>query len=184
MRFLIPRLIFVVCAPPALACQPLGYEAWENSQTRVKSNFDAAQFVVSADVIDVQRLSVPDHIGSSFKFQVERVTFRIKRVFKGLMRPGATFTIDSGKSSCGRSVIEGQSIASTWTRKPRVVQDYPKRWLIYYTPPPVMPGPMQLPPFEITSSPLSRPEQSASYDISVLEALAALNRRRAISQEG
>jgi hypothetical protein len=165
-------LCFILCFTSTLAmgCQPLDPKFWEESAERVKSNFDDAQFVVTADVIKLEKVSVQVNRESHFRTEVERATFRVAHAFKGNLKPGDTFNVDSGLSSCGHSILDDQWVPFIpgKTRPP-----YPKRWLIYYTRPPVVQGPgPQLPPFEITSSPLSRPAKWAKYDIGLLTNLA------------
>jgi hypothetical protein len=159
----------------AMGCQPLEPKFWEESAKRVKSNFDGAQFVVTADVIKLEKVSVQVSRESDFRTEVERGTFRVARAFKGKLKPGDTFNVDSGVSSCGRSILDDQWVPFIpGKRRPRN-QPYPKRWLIYYTPPPVVQGPgPQLPSFEITSSPLSRPANWAKYDIDLLTTFAGV----------
>lgn len=146
----------------AIACPPVyAPKVWEESATRVKSNFDGAQFVVTADVINVKKRTM---------LSPERATFRVVHAFKGSLKSGDTFNVDSGITACGRGVLDRDWI----TLRPRN-SAYPKRWLIYYTPPPVIEGPgPQLPPFEITTSPLSRPSSWATYDIDVLRRSASI----------
>jgi hypothetical protein len=158
----------------SMACQPLSQEAWEDSPKRVKSNFDSAQFVVVAQVVDVRKASVAPDPDSTFKVEVERATFRVERSFKGRLKPGETFLIDSGISSCGRGVMDKNLISFVPNTKARSANDYPKRWLIYYSSSPAMPGGGPQLQFEITSSPRSRPAHSASYDIDLLMRSASL----------
>lgn len=144
---------------------------WEESAKRVKSNFDDAQFVATADVIKLEKVSVQVSRESDFQTEVERATFRVTHAFKGKLKVGDTFNVDTGLSSCGRSIQDDQWVPFIGGKKR---QPYPKRWLIYYTTQPVIQGPgPQLPPFEITSSPLSRPAQWARYDIELLTAMAS-----------
>lgn len=166
-------LMLCFTSTAAVACQPLGSKFWDESANRVKSNFDDAQFVVTADVIGVKKVSVQVSPESDFRTKVERATFRVAHAFKGSLKPGYTFNIDSGVSFCGRGVLDSQWIPFIPGKKRPHNSAYPKRWLIYYTPPPVIQGPgPQLPPFEITSSPLSRPASWAAYDIDVLTRFA------------
>ena len=159
-------LMFCFAASNSMACQPLDPKFWEASPARVKSNFDGAQFVVIANIVDVRKASVAPNPDTDFVFEVERATFRVEHSFKGTQRPGDTFTVDSGMSSCARGVSDKQRFAN---KSLSSKSDYTKRWLIYYTPAPQMPRPgPQLPPFEITDSPLSIPAGLASYDIDVL----------------
>ena len=152
----------------SMACQPLDPKFWEASAKRVKSNFDDAQFVVTADVIDVKKVSVESPAGSDFWTEVKRARFRVVHTFKGSLKPGDTFQVHSGFSFCARGVLD-----SEWTPLRPHNSAYPKRWLIYFTPSPVLPGPgPQPPPFEITGSPLSRPASLATYDIDVLKSSA------------
>jgi hypothetical protein len=164
-------LFFVLCfvSSASMACMPLRAEFWKETESRVKSNFDGAQFVVVAEVMDVRK--VPVTIGpGDFKVVAERASFRVERAFKGHLKRGDTFNVDSGITSCGRGVMDASFIPFIPGAKAPPTPAYPKRWLIYYTPPPVTPGPgPQLPPFEITSSPLSRPANLATYDIDVLK---------------
>jgi hypothetical protein len=84
------------------------------------------------------------------------------------------FDIDSGRTFCSRGVLGSYRVAPPLLGKEVPSKpDYPKRWIIYYTPPAVVPdSPVQLPPFGITDSPLSRPLDQASYDVTILEQLA------------
>ena len=158
---------FMLCltSPVSMACQSPDPESWEASANRVKANFDDAQFVAIADVMNVNKVSVEYPAGSDFWIKVERARFRIAHAFKGSVKPGDTFQIDSGTSSCARGVLD-----SEWALLRAHNSAYPERWLIYYTPSPVLPGPgPQPPPFEITGSSLSRPASLATYDIDVLK---------------
>ena len=155
----------------AMGCQPSDPKFWEDSAKRVKSNFEGAQFVVVADVIKLEKVSVQVSRESDFRQEIERATFRVAHRFKGSLKPGDTFKVGSGLSSCSRSILDAQWVPFIPGRKRA---PYPKRWLIYYTQPPVVQGPgPQFPPFEITSSPLSRPADWAQYDIDVLRASAS-----------
>jgi hypothetical protein len=163
-------LILCFTSTVAMGCQPLDPKFWEESAKRVKSNFDGAQFVATADVIKLEKVSVQVNRESDFRTEVERATFRVAHAFKGNLKAGDTFNVDSRISSCGRSILDDQWVPFIPGKKR---QPYPKRWLIYYTPPPVIQGPgPQLPPFEITSSPLSRPANWAKYDIDLLTTMA------------
>jgi hypothetical protein len=153
----------------SMACAPLPPADWENSPSRVKANFDAAGFVVSARVIAVKRVMLATDPESDAKTEVERASFRVEHAFKGKLKPGDTFDIESGHSSCARGVLHPQWKASADGKKSLSLPDHPTRWLIYYPPPPMQPMPIPHPPaFEITSSPTSRPLDQASYDIDVL----------------
>lgn len=154
----------------AQACQPLSAKYWEDTPRRVKANFDGAQFVVVATVVDVRTVRQSGSEFPDFKMDLERATFRVDRAYKGALRPGATFHIDSGWSSCGRGVKNMDAVPFADGKKVTAQPAYPKRWIVYYTPPDNRPySPVQLPPFEITSSPLSRPLEQASYDLTILE---------------
>ena len=155
-----------------MACGPIAPEFWEDSPKRVKSNFDNADFVVVALVSDVRKVSVPDKTFPDFTFVVERARFRVERAFKGKLKPGDTFTIESGKSSCARGVLSAEWVPPTSGEKlPRA--EYPKRWLIYYTSTPFMPdSPVQPPAFEISVSRRSMPVDYASYDLELLKKFA------------
>lgn len=158
--------MFCFVTLPLMACQPLDQKFWEATPARVKSNFDGAKFVVIGHVIDVREASVAPNPDSGFVFKVERATFRVERSFKGKLRPGETFAVDSGFSSCGTGVLDKNRFAN---KRSSPKSQYTKRWLIYFTPPPQMPRPgPQLPPFEITYSPLSMRVEMASYDIDLI----------------
>lgn len=173
MRFILTCLIAVHLAAPgaAMACAPMSPGDWESSPKRVQANFSAAQFVALATVVSLKTVRAADPAFPDLKMNLERATFRVDRLFKGSLRPGAKFVIDTGWTSCARRVVDHQSrpfIPGAKSRK----GDYPTRWLIYYTKTPYMPGaPMQLPPFEITASPLTRPLWMAVDDLPVLEKL-------------
>lgn len=158
--------MFCFVTSPLMACQPLDQKFWAATPARVKSNFDGAQFVVIGHVIDVREASIAINHDSDFVFKVERATFRVERSFKGKLKPGETFTVDSGFSSCGKGILDKNRFGN---KRLLPKSKYAKRWLIYYTPPPQIAdsGP-QLAPFEITDSPLSMPVQMASYDIDLL----------------
>ncbi|NHZ89478.1 hypothetical protein F2P45_10695 [Massilia sp. CCM 8733] len=159
-------------APGAMACQPLAAEFWAETPRRVKSNFDGAQFVVAATVIDVKMVHEAKPPYPDFKMKFERARFRVDRVFKGTLKAGDTFVIDSGISSCGRGVAPETVMVVGSGFKMARSQDYPKQWLIYHTSPPHLPNsPMQMPAFEIEDSPLSRPLERAAYDLTILEKL-------------
>lgn len=160
----VPCLMLCLASTVAMACQPPDPGFWEESAKRLKSNFDGAQFVVTADVMRVEKVSVQLRPDLDFRTEVERTSFRVAQAFKGNLKPGDTFQVDSGFTFCARGVLDDEWIP---LRPPGSA--YPTRWLIYYTPPPVLPVPgPQLPPFEIRSSPLSRPANLATYDIDML----------------
>lgn len=166
MRTLLLCVMFSLVTSASMACQPLDPKLLEATPARVRSNFDGAQFVVIGDVIDVREATVAPDPDSAFAFKVEHATFRVERSFKGKLRPGETFTVDSGFSSCGKGVLDRHRFAN---KRSSPKAHYAKRWLIYYTPSSQMPRPgPQLPPFEITYSPLSRPVELATYDIDLL----------------
>lgn len=157
-----------------IACQPLSDKDWEDSPNRVKTNFDEAQFVVIAKVIDVRTVYQADPSFPDFKMKLERAKFRVERTFKGKFISGDTFVVDSGRSSCSSSVKYHGWIPFIPGKSFRPAKDYPTRWLIYYTATSEMAN-STLPqsPFEITVSPLSRPVEAASYDLTILEKLGA-----------
>lgn len=173
MRLITACLIAAhLAAPAAMACQPLSSEGWDDSPHRVKANFDAAQFVVSATVVSLKTVHEAKPPFPDFKMKLERARFRVDRVFKGMLRPGDTFEIDSGVSSCARGVAKYYFVAPVPGKKKAHPDDYAKQWLIYHTTPPHIPNSdVQLPAFEITVSPLSRPLGQAAYDLTVLEKL-------------
>ncbi|NHZ41138.1 hypothetical protein [Massilia aquatica] len=173
MRIVVACLLAAqFAAPGAMACQPLAAEFWAETPRRVKSNFDGAQFVVAATVIDVKMVHEAKLPHPDFKMTFERAKFRIDRVFKGTVKAGDTFVVDSGISSCGRGVNpEIVRVVGSGFKRARS-QDYSKQWLIYHTSSPHIPdAPVQLPAFEIEDSPLSRPLEQAGYDLKILEKL-------------
>lgn len=174
MRVLAPVLVWLCFLPShGMACQPPSATSLADSPERVKADFDGAQFVVTAQVADVRKVMVSDPGDSHFGNSVERATFRVEHAFKGRLKPGDTFVIDSGRSSCGTGVKNWAFIPPEPGRKAPAARAYPGRWLIYYTPPPLIPdAPVQLPPFEITHSSLSRPAELATHDLQVLKRLA------------
>jgi len=144
------------------ACTPYSEKFFEETSERVKSNFDGAQFVVIANVINITKIPAKILPG-----EIERATFRVEKAFKGALKAGDQFSIESGRTSCSLGVqdvgwrvyMPGRGIAGK--------QEYPKRWLIYY--PPIKSTAEEEPwPFEITSSPLTRPTYQVQYDIGVL----------------
>ncbi|NHZ36292.1 hypothetical protein [Massilia rubra] len=159
-------------ASGAMACQPLEAKLWAETPRRVKSNFDGAQFVVAASVIDVKMMHEARPPHPDFKMTFERAKFRVDRMFKGTVKAGDTFVVDSGISSCGRGVNPDiMSVTGSGSKMARS-QDYPKQWLIYHTSQPHFPdSQFQSPAFEIQDSPLSRPLEQASYDVEILEKL-------------
>jgi hypothetical protein len=162
--------ISLLALPDTHACQPLEAQYWGESPTRVKANYDGAKFVVVATVVDLRTVHRAVGSLSDMKFKLERATFRVDRAFKGKLRPGQTFVIDSGMTSCARLVRDTPAEIFIPGKKTKGSPAYPKQWIIYYTPPPHFEGsPMQLPPFEITGSPLSRPVSHAQYDLTILE---------------
>lgn len=171
MRLQIAIIALGLAVTNAFGCQPLGQKYWVDSPRRVKQNFDNAQFVVVATVIDVRTVTESARLDPNFKMELERAQFRVDRTFKGKLKPGDIFTIDSGRNTCARGVRDQE-----WVRPrqdPSKNQNYPRQWVIYHTSYPEIAGsPMQPPSFEITVSPLSRPVQEAGYDIKVLESLS------------
>lgn len=162
-------LILCFISSATMACQPLDPKFRDDSTSRVKSNFDEAQFVVTANVIKIQKILVQVSHESHFQTEVERASFRLTHAFKGRLKPGDKFDVDSGVTFCALGVLHDDWIPLIPGRKQPDKSAYPKRWLIYYTPPPVMKGPgPKFPAFEITSSPRSRPANFAAYDINVL----------------
>lgn len=164
--------IFSVLNPAANACQPLPEQYWANSLDRVKSNFDNAQFVVVATVVDVREVEESSQLDPAFKMKLERAKFRVDRAFKGKLGPGDTFEISTGRTTCGHGVQDQNWVP--YRKNPRDRSDFPKQWIIYYTSHgEIADSPMQPPPFEITVSPLSRPAAEADYDLKILEELRA-----------
>jgi hypothetical protein len=162
-RVFLLSAVFLFLPAKAMACMPLPERFWEETPERVKSNFDGAKFVVVAKVVKV--VVTPAEI---LPGEIEQATFRVERSFKGLLKPGSTFMVESGRTACARGVLDDTwrfSIPSkSQPRKP----DYPERWLIYYTPPVSFRNePLGL-PFEIQVSPLSMPLSQARYDLDVL----------------
>ena len=170
--FIFAAVLSCSASSGVMACGPVVPEFWEDSPKRVKSNFDNAEFVVVALVSDVRNVSVSDKTFPRFTSVVERARFRVERSFKGKLKPGDTFTIESGKTACGRGVLSAEWAPLTSGEKlPRA--EYPKRWLIYYTSTPVMPdSPVQPPAFEISVSRQSMPVDYASYDLELLKKFA------------
>lgn len=150
----------------ALACSPPEMKVRTPSLNEVKRNFDDATFVVIADVVDVRE--VTRFSTSNIEYPVERATFRVKRAFKGALKPRATFHIDTGTSTCGRGVLDNQ-----WKPPPPLSnnrttaepQRYPKQWLIYY----VAPTAKYPAEFEITDRSYTQPLSWATFDVYILE---------------
>ena len=163
-------ILFAACAslPPAsaIACQPLPPAAFAESPSRVKANFDGARFVVLTRLTDVKEVSVSSG-EPAFTVKAERATFRVERAFKGSLKPGDSFHIDSGITSCGRGVRDDQWVPFIADGKARPRAAIPARWLVYYTPLPIT-SPGQPPAFEVDGSPLARPAEQASYDLGLL----------------
>ena len=131
---------------------------------------DEAAFVVVATVIKREDVHEGKPPFPDFKMRFERTTFRVDRSFKGRLKPGDTFVIDSGISSCGAGVADKPAVFADPRQKKKAKKNYPRAWLIYHSgitgdePPPP-----KGPPFEITHSPTSRPVEQAIYDLEVLE---------------
>jgi hypothetical protein len=145
----------------SLACQPIT-GVRKPSLNEAKRNFDEATFVVIAEVVDVR--TVTFDIG----YPVERATFRVERAFKGALKAGAIFRIETGMSTCGRGILDDgwkppppPSIGGTHAAPQR----YPKQWLIYY----VAPTAEHPSEFEITYSSHTQPLSEATFDVHVLE---------------
>lgn len=170
--FMFAALLSCSASSGVMACGPVAPEFWEDSPKRVKSNFDNADFVVVALVSDVRKVTISDKTFPRLPSVIERARFRVERSFKGKLKPGDTFTIESGKTACGRGVLSADWIPPTsGDELPRA--GYPKRWLIYYTPTPFMPdSPIQPPAFEISVSRQSMPVDYASYDLEVITKFA------------
>lgn len=155
-------LLLLLFSTSVQACTPYSEKFWEKTSERVKSNFDDAQFVVIANVINITKIPAKIPPG-----QIEQATFRVEKAFKGTLKAGHQFAIESGRTSCALGVqdagwrvyVPGKGIAEK--------QEYPKRWLIYYTPIKSM-AEEEPWPFEITSSPLTRPTYQTRYDIDIL----------------
>ena len=164
------RTKFSLCAllvtlhTQAMACMPLPEQFWEETPGRVKTNFDGAEFVVVAKVVKVNLRPAEILPG-----ELELATFRVEHSFKGKLKPGSTFNVESGRTACARGVLDDTWRISVPGTSPSGKPDYPKRWLIYYTPPVSFRNePLGL-PFEIQVSPLSRPVSLATYDLDVLK---------------
>lgn len=143
---------------------PLPEEFWENTPDRVKKNFNGAKFVVVAKVIKVELKPAEILPG-----ELELATFRVEHSFKGKLKPGSIFTVDSGRTACARGVLDDTWRFSVPGKTPPGKPEYPKRWLIYYTPPVSFQNePLGL-PFEIQDTPLSVPVSQATYDLDVLK---------------
>jgi hypothetical protein len=162
----------VIHSQTAVACSMQAAEAWEDTPSRVGKNFDAAEFVVVATVVDVTMLEKAAAAFPDFMMNVEHARFRVDEVFKGKPNPGDIFEIDSGFSSCARGVTHPDRLY-VWDRGKTRKIGYPKQWLIYYISYP----PLEGPEFEITSSPYSRPVGQAMYDLTVLRNLKGVNRK-------
>ncbi len=177
--FIFAAVLSCSASSGVMACGPVAPEFWEDSPKRVKSNFDNAEFVVVALVSNVRNVSVSDKTFPRFTSVVERARFRVERSFKGKLKPGDTFTIESGKTACGRGVMSAEWVPLTSGEElPRA--EYPKRWLIYYTSTPFMPdSPVQPPAFEISVSRQSMPVDYASYDLELLTKFAGSWARQA-----
>lgn len=148
----------------ATACMPLPEEFWEKTPDRVKKNFNGAKFVVVAKVIKVELKPAEILPG-----ELELATFRVEHSFKGKLKLGSTFTVESGRTACARGVLDDTWRFSIPGKSPPGKPEYPKRWLIYYTPPVSFQNePLGL-PFEIQATPLSVPVSQATYDIDVLK---------------
>jgi len=173
MRASIALAAALLVAPALVAaCQSMGPAAFEKSPARVKAYFDDAQFVVIANVAAVRttwKCGRANSSGASSDFcfdETEHATFRVERVFKGTLKPGATFDITSGVTSCGRGIRHDDWIMFDPSRPAGTPAGYPRRWLIYYTAP--EPGPTSM-PFEISFAPQTMPVAMALYDVAVLK---------------
>jgi len=162
MNFNLIFLLSFLFSANVQACTPFAEKFWEGTSERVHSNFDGAQFVVIANVINITKIPAEILPG-----EIEQATFRVERVFKGVLKAGEQFTIESGRTSCALGVQDAGWRVYMPGRGTAGKQEYPKRWLIYYTP--IKSTAEAEPwPFEITSSPLTRPTYQAKYDIGVL----------------
>jgi hypothetical protein len=163
-------ILFAACASllpaSAIACQPLPPSAFAESPARVQANFQGARFVVLARLADVRDVSISTG-EPAFTVKVERASFRVQRAFKGGLKPGDTFHVDSGVTSCGRGVRDDGWVPFIANGKARTRAAVPARWLVYYTPLPTTSA-AQPPLFEIDGSPLARPAQWAAYDLALL----------------
>jgi hypothetical protein len=139
-------------------------KVWTPSLNEVKRNFDDATFVVIAEVVDVRQ--VTRFSTNNIEYPVERATFRVERVFKGASKPGATFHIDTGTSTCGVGVLEWKPPPPSSRNQMRdAPHRYPKQWLIYY----VAPTAKHPSEFEIRASSLTQPLSRATFDVHILE---------------
>lgn len=146
---------------------PLAPQAWESTQRRVMANFAQAKFVVLARIVDLRNVERDTGQPRPHAGQLERAQFRVDRVYKGSMQVGDLFVIDTGYYACARPILQthwGEDFAGG---DGGAMGKFPRLWLLYYTPR----SAGTEPPFEITTSPLSRPAQFAAYDLAVLDAL-------------
>lgn len=146
------------------ACQPLPAEAWEDTQSRVKADFRAANFVVLATILSVKNVKYATKSVPDFEMDAEKVTFRIDEVFKGQKKVGETFDTLS-YSTCSRSVKGRGGIPYGSSQKEINAHTYMKQWIIYYTPFGADKSDLN---FQITASTMSRPVSEATFDIAFL----------------
>jgi hypothetical protein len=148
----------------ATACGPLLERYWAETPERVKANFDEAKFVVVADVIKVTIKPAKILPG-----EIEVATFRVKHSFKGSLKRGNTFIVETGNTSCARGVLDDTWRVSTppppgksLLREPKLLNP-PREWLLYYTPA------SHGIPFEIEVNPRTRPVRDTAYDLDILQ---------------
>lgn len=148
----------------ASACMGSAAPRLQDSTQRVKSDFDSARFVVVARIVHLGKRPAKFPPG-----EVEIVQFRVERTYKGTLKPGDGFMIESGFTSCGLSVRSADWLPVKIGKKKANPSAYPERWLIYYSQAATTDGNAR---FEISWSTETQPLENASYDVRVLKRFA------------
>lgn len=153
--------LFMLCLHSSTgACSPSTEMVLAGDSVRIKRQFDAAETVVLARAVEVRAMVY----GVAPK--PERVDFVVERSFKGRLRPGDKFVVQSEPgNTCARSVYDFLPMPPrTKNRVPaKRGRAYPMEWLLY------IPPPKAGYPFEITDDETSSPLEMVSADVPVLE---------------
>lgn len=132
----IAAILLMLHGALALACTPFHYNTNED---RINAAWKGSDAIFIATVVKVEKFTVlDDHLlgqdGRPIKFEIpmERVEFRVDRVFKGKLKSGDIHVTETNLSpgSCGKSVVNDP----VWL-EPAIGETFDvemfKQWLIY-----------------------------------------------------